>query len=196
MAGCLRVAVLLLLVTGTLTDDGFDLFDALDDPVSTPKPKEQPKAPEKPKSDGGLDLLDAFGPDPTVKPKKPSSRDSGGAGLDLEDALGPGGGTFGDSDLLDVSGGDYKPEGGGGGAGDSGYNQGGADEPKEAGPGQIAGIVSAVGVALLGAASSYFAYQKKKLCFKLKGGADPESGRGQSDAQSGLQVFSNLLKTS
>uniref|UniRef100_G3PR45 CD99 molecule n=1 Tax=Gasterosteus aculeatus aculeatus TaxID=481459 RepID=G3PR45_GASAC len=194
MAGCLRVAVLLLLVTGTLTDDGFDLFDALDDP-------------------GGLDLLDAFGPDPTVKPKKPSSRDSGGAGLDLEDALGPdpqpkpdkpavkppssgGGGTFGDSDLLDVSGGDYKPEGGGGGAGDSGYNQGGADEPKEAGPGQIAGIVSAVGVALLGAASSYFAYQKKKLCFKLKGGADPESGRGQSDAQSGLQVFSNLLKTS
>ncbi|XP_040031229.2 CD99 molecule isoform X1 [Gasterosteus aculeatus] len=213
MAGCLRVAVLLLLVTGTLTDDGFNLFDALDDPVSTPKPKEQPKAPEKPKSDGGLDLLDAFGPDPTVKPKKPSSRDSGGAGLDLEDALGPdpqpkpdkpavkppssgGGGTFGDSDLLDVSGGDYKPEGGGGGAGDSGYNQGGADEPKEAGPGQIAGIVSAVGVALLGAASSYFAYQKKKLCFKLKGGADPESGRGQSDAQSGLQVFSNLLKTS
>nr|XP_040031237.1 CD99 molecule isoform X2 [Gasterosteus aculeatus aculeatus] len=148
MAGCLRVAVLLLLVTGTLTDDGFDLFDALDDPVSTPKPKEQPKAPEKPKSDGGLDLLDAFGPDPTVKPKKPSSRDSGGAGLDLEDALGPdpqpkpdkpavkppssgGGGTFGDSDLLDVSGGDYKPEGGGGGAGDSGYNQGGADEPKD-----------------------------------------------------------------
>ncbi|XP_040031237.2 CD99 molecule isoform X2 [Gasterosteus aculeatus] len=148
MAGCLRVAVLLLLVTGTLTDDGFNLFDALDDPVSTPKPKEQPKAPEKPKSDGGLDLLDAFGPDPTVKPKKPSSRDSGGAGLDLEDALGPdpqpkpdkpavkppssgGGGTFGDSDLLDVSGGDYKPEGGGGGAGDSGYNQGGADEPKD-----------------------------------------------------------------
>lgn len=42
--------------------------------------------------------------------------------------------------------------------------------PAEAGSGQIAGIVSAIGVALLGAASSYFAYQKKKLCFKLQGG--------------------------
>nr|XP_040043757.1 uncharacterized protein LOC120825939 isoform X3 [Gasterosteus aculeatus aculeatus] len=83
MAGCLRVAVLLLLVTGTLTDDGFNLFDALDDP-------------------GGLDLLDAFGPDPTVNPpKKPCSRYSGGR-------------TFSDSDLLDVIGGDYKPEEGGG----------------------------------------------------------------------------------
>ncbi len=42
--------------------------------------------------------------------------------------------------------------------------------PVEAGSGQIAGIASAIGVALLGAASSYFAYQKKKLCFKLQGG--------------------------
>ena len=42
--------------------------------------------------------------------------------------------------------------------------------PTEAGSGQIAGIASAIGVALLGAASSYIAYQKKKLCFKLQGG--------------------------
>lgn len=47
--------------------------------------------------------------------------------------------------------------------------------PTEAGSGQIAGIVSAVGVALLGAASSYFAYQKKKLCFKLQGGQSMQS---------------------
>lgn len=38
------------------------------------------------------------------------------------------------------------------------------------GSGPIAGIVSAIGVALVGAASSYFAYQKKKLCFKFQGG--------------------------
>lgn len=38
------------------------------------------------------------------------------------------------------------------------------------GAGPIAGIVSAIGVALFGAASSYFAYQKKKLCFKMQGG--------------------------
>ncbi|MED6255834.1 hypothetical protein ATANTOWER_015660 [Ataeniobius toweri] len=55
--------------------------------------------------------------------------------------------------------------------------------------GPIAGIISAVGVALVGAASSYFAYQKKKLCFKMQGGADPESGKshqgGRSDNQGG-----------
>lgn len=36
--------------------------------------------------------------------------------------------------------------------------------------GQMAGIISAVAVAIFGAASSYFAYQKKKLCFKVQGG--------------------------
>lgn len=40
----------------------------------------------------------------------------------------------------------------------------------EADAGTVAGIASAIGVALLGAASSYFAYQKKKLCFKIQGG--------------------------
>ncbi|XP_068575637.1 CD99 molecule isoform X2 [Cebidichthys violaceus] len=152
MEFCLRIALLLLLVTGTLTQDGFDLFDALDPEPTPAKPKEQPKAPEKPKSDGGLDLLDAFGPDEPVtpKPKPPSSGDSGGFGLDLEDALGPGdpkpdkpavkppssgggGGNFDLSDLDDVSGGNYKPDGGrpyGGGASD-GYDQGGADQPQD-----------------------------------------------------------------
>ncbi|XP_034405493.1 CD99 molecule isoform X1 [Cyclopterus lumpus] len=215
MRSCLRISVLLLLLTGTLTDDGFDLSVALDDPVP-PTEKPQPKAPEKPKSDGGLDLLDAFGTDEPVKPKKPSSGDSGGFGLDLEDAVGPdpnpkpdqpavkppsgggGGGSFGDSDLFDVGGGDYKPDGGrphGGGGVDPGSDpHGGADQPQEAGSGQIAGIASAIGVALLGAATSYFAYQKKKLCFKIQGGADPE--KGHQGAQSDPQVFSNLLRTS
>lgn len=36
--------------------------------------------------------------------------------------------------------------------------------------GALAAIISSVGVAVLGAASSYFAYQKKKLCFKIQGG--------------------------
>uniref|UniRef100_A0A667XQL6 CD99 molecule n=1 Tax=Myripristis murdjan TaxID=586833 RepID=A0A667XQL6_9TELE len=59
--------------------------------------------------------------------------------------------------------------------------------PVAAGSGQIAGIASAIGVALLGAASSYFAYQKKKLCFKLQGGVDPESGKGQHGTHSDPQ---------
>ncbi|KAM6893073.1 CD99 molecule isoform 1-T1 [Lycodopsis pacificus] len=209
---CLRIALLLLLVTGTLTEE---------EPTPA-KPKEQPKVPVKSDSDGGLDLWDALGSEepPAPTPKKPSSGDSGGFGLDLEDALGPGnedpyskpdkpavkppnsgggGGSFDLSDLEDVSGGDYKPDGGrpgGGGASDSGYDQGGADQPQEAGPGKIAGIASAIGVALLGAVTSYVAYQKKKLCFKLQGGADPESGKGHHGTRSDPQVFSNLLRTS
>ncbi|KAM3585470.1 uncharacterized protein V6R79_018275 [Siganus canaliculatus] len=221
---CLGIISLLFLVTGTFSQ-GFDLADAFDDIEPTPaKPKELPKAPEKPGDDDfGLDLSDAFGPDdkPTVKPPaKPPKSGGDDFGLDLSDALGPdpnpkpdkpavkppkgggGGGSFDDADLFDIGGGgDYKPEGGrpgGGRASDPGYDpHGGADQPQaEAGSGPIAGIVSAVGVALLGAASSYFAYQKKKLCFKLQGGADIESGKGQHGNQSDPQVMSDLLRSS
>uniref|UniRef100_A0A8C2X1Q6 CD99 molecule n=1 Tax=Cyclopterus lumpus TaxID=8103 RepID=A0A8C2X1Q6_CYCLU len=96
--------------------------------------------------------------DPNPKPDQPAVKPPSGGG---------GGGSFGDSDLFDVGGGDYKPDGGrphGGGGVDPG------SDPHEAGSGQIAGIASAIGVALLGAATSYFAYQKKKLCFKIQGG--------------------------
>ncbi|XP_010777036.1 CD99 molecule isoform X2 [Notothenia coriiceps] len=222
---CLRIVSLLFVVTGTLTQDGFDLYDALDNDEVRPtpaKPKEEPKAPEDPKSDGGLDLSDAFGPaepKPTLKPtpKKPSSGDAGGGdGFDLGDALGPdpnpkpdkpvvnpppsggGGGNFDINDLAEAGGGGYKPDEGpgGGGGSDQGYESNdGAEEP-QAGSGKIAGIASAIGVALLGAASSYFAYQKKKLCFKIQGGVDPESGKHHSGNQSDPQVFSNLLRTS
>ncbi|XP_008323511.1 CD99 molecule [Cynoglossus semilaevis] len=210
---CFRnVLLLLLVVAGSLAQDGFDLFDALDPDPVTPKPKEKPKVPDSPKNDGGLDLLDAFGDD--LPTKKPSSGDDGGFGFDLGDALGPdldpkpdkpavnpppsggGGGGFDDSDLFDVSMGDHKPDGGrsGGRAVDPGHDQGGADQQKE--PGQIAGIVSAIGMALLGAAGSYFAYQKKKLCFKLQGGTDPESGKTDQGTHSDPQVLSNLLRNS
>ncbi|CAL8308932.1 unnamed protein product [Merluccius merluccius] len=43
-------------------------------------------------------------------------------------------------------------------------------------------------MAILGAASSYFAYQKKKLCFKLQGGADPESGKNYQGDQAQPQL--------
>lgn len=145
---CLRIA-LLFLVTGTLTQD-FDLEDALGAPEPTPqKPKEKPKTPEQPKKDGDLNLWDAFGPGDSQpeKPKKPSPGGSDSNGFDLEDAVNPGpttkpdkpavkppkggggGGSFDDSDLFDVSGGDYKPDGGrsGGRAMDP---QGGAEQPQ------------------------------------------------------------------
>ncbi|KAM4711108.1 CD99 molecule isoform 1-T1 [Anableps anableps] len=200
----LRILSLLLLITTTLTQDGFDLSDALD-PVSE-KPKEQPVTPKKSGSDG-----------PTPAPKKPSSGDSGGFGFDLEDAVKPGptltpkkdgfkpsgggGGNIDDKDLFDINKEGYTPDRGRSGGGDdqrqggADQPQGGADQPQDSGA--LAGIISAVGVALVGAASSYFAYQKKKLCFKVQGGADPESGKGHHGGQSTQgdnQIFSNLLR--
>ncbi|XP_041734602.1 CD99 molecule isoform X5 [Coregonus clupeaformis] len=163
-----------------------------------PAPPPAPVDPKKPAGDGmGFDLSDALGPDPV--PDKP-------AVVPPKDG-GTGGGSLGDNDLFDVSNdGGYKPDpgkGGGGGARAadpaSDPNGGGgapADQPQEAGSGQIAGIVSGIGVALLGAASSYFAYQKKKLCFKIQGGVDPESGKNAHGAQSDPQVMSNLLRSS
>ncbi|XP_045076847.1 CD99 antigen-like isoform X6 [Coregonus clupeaformis] len=121
--------------------------------------------------------------------------------FDLSDAFDSGGGF----DLLDALGPEEpeKPAG-------IPPKEGGTDpkpapppapvDPKkpagEAGSGQIAGIVSGIGVALLGAASIYFAYQKKKLCFKIQGGVDPESGKNAHGAQSDPQVMSNLLRSS
>ncbi|KFV09073.1 CD99 antigen-like 2, partial [Tauraco erythrolophus] len=72
-----------------------------------------------------------------------------------------------DSDLLDGS----LPKGGGDGGGSNGeiiltniY------KPLfSASEGAIAGIVSAVVATVIGAVSSFIAYQKKKLCFKQSG---------------------------
>ncbi|XP_060754977.1 CD99 molecule isoform X2 [Neoarius graeffei] len=187
-----------------------DLGDALGgDDEPTPKPAEPPKT-----GGGELDLGDAFGGDdePTPKPAEPPK--TGGGGLDLEDALLPDledpvteapkqpvippndGGAFSDSDL-NIDG--HKPDPGQGGR--SRANSGDTtdfqdDQPKAAEGGQMAGIISAVAVAIFGAASSYFAYQKKKLCFKGQGGTDPESGRNQAGNQSDPQAYSDLLRSS
>ncbi|XP_055763939.1 CD99 antigen-like isoform X2 [Salvelinus fontinalis] len=217
MKSCLWIGLLVTLVIGTKTQDFdlYDGLD-LDDPTTTiPELPKQPAT--DPSPGGGFDLFDALGPeepekpagippkeggtDPKpVDPKKPAEDPVPGkpAVVPPKDG-GTGGGSFGDNDLFDLSDNDnYKPDpgkGGGGGAraadpAPSDPNGGGgADQPQgeEAGSGQIAGIVSGIGVALLGAASSYFAYQKKKLCFKVQGGEDPESGKNAHGAQSDPQ---------
>ncbi|XP_053332699.1 CD99 molecule isoform X2 [Clarias gariepinus] len=170
------------------SDGGFDLSDAFGD-SDEPKPADPKKPVAPPKTDGGFDLSDAFGDSDEPKPADPKK------------PVAPpktGGGDFGDSDLSDAAGDGYKPDPGhggrsGGNAGDYTDTQG--DQSQVEG-GQMAGIISAVAVAIFGAASSYFAYQKKKLCFKMQGGTDPESGRNQSGAQSDPQAFSNLLRSS
>nr|XP_020478946.1 CD99 antigen-like isoform X3 [Monopterus albus] len=138
MKFCLRIVFLLFLVTGALTQDALDLdlADALDDKDVPPTKKTKKPSP----GDFGLDLEDALGPDPNPKPDKPDVKPPKSGG---------GRGTFGDSDLLDVSGGDYKPDGGrsgGGHAVDPGYDShGGADEPQDPGMpwGQILEMLNA-----------------------------------------------------
>ncbi|KAI7811502.1 CD99 molecule precursor, partial [Triplophysa rosa] len=170
--------------------DGFDLSDAfdLDDPKKPAVNHPKSEDPKKPTGDG-FDLSDALGPD--TEPKKPVVKPH------KEGGTGTGGGTFDDKDLLDVGDGDdgYKPDGGksGGRGADPGHEGGASDQPQG---GALAGIISSVGVALLGAASGYIAYQKKKLCFKIQGGQDPESGKTQRGGTSDNQVFSNLLRSS
>ncbi|XP_066562067.1 CD99 antigen isoform X2 [Amia ocellicauda] len=209
----LRIVFLASLTGAALAQD-FHLGDALDDfggPTKPPTPK--PKPPQNP-GGGTFDLGDAFGGPATTKPPPPPPKKPAGDDFSLDDALGggsdpykppvkppkdsgTGGGSFGDDDLFNAAGGEYTPDKGHGGAGAGDSTHGGAEEPQEAGSSKIAGIVSAVGVALLGAASSYFAYQKKKLCFKVSGGADPESGnKTQAGTHSEPQVLSNLLRTS
>ncbi|XP_008279280.1 CD99 antigen-like protein 2 [Stegastes partitus] len=71
-------------------------------------------------------------------------------------------------------------------------------EVKESGSGSLAGILSAVGVAAVGAVTGYFTYQKKKLCFKNRQEADPEAAHkaDAAEAQSDPQVLSTLLNSS
>ncbi|XP_077598760.1 CD99 antigen-like protein 2 isoform X2 [Stigmatopora nigra] len=131
---------------------------------ATPAPLPGTKSPIKTKGKAdtdGFDLADA------LDPKN-----------DLDKGKGrrPGGGGFSDSDLIDVGNDNtYKPDKGKGkrpsGHGDDQINQRGDNNNNvetTAEIGTIAGIVSAVGVALAGAISSYISYQKKKLCFGIQ----------------------------
>uniref|UniRef100_A0A8C2DAP9 CD99 molecule n=1 Tax=Cyprinus carpio TaxID=7962 RepID=A0A8C2DAP9_CYPCA len=186
------ILLILASLVATRAQD-FDLSDAFDDDdvKPTPKPTVKPAPPKNP--DSGFDISDAFDLDPkkpeVVPPKKEDDKKKPSEGeFDLSDAFGPdtepkkpvvppkergtGGGSFDDKDLFEVNeGGEYKPDGGrsGGRGGEipqNNENDGASDQPQ----GAMAAIISSVGVAILGAASSYFAYQKKKLCFKVQGG--------------------------
>ncbi|XP_064205484.1 CD99 antigen-like protein 2 [Anguilla rostrata] len=191
--------VISLLAVTALSQD-LDLFDALDDgPTKSPpaKPKPAPAGPAGGKDSDIFDLLD-FDAKPTTKPPrrlptkapfrprpkpKPAADD-----FDLSDALDPKndipggkdkggkGNEFSDGDLLDVLGdNDYKPDkgkGARGGGGNIPADNSNNDNTAEAGT--VAGIASAVAMALVGAVSSYISYQKKKLCFSIQPNVNSE----------------------
>ncbi|XP_077445877.1 CD99 antigen-like protein 2 [Stigmatopora argus] len=157
------IAIIAIVLVVQVRPQGLDLADALDGALPTTAPLPGTKGPSKTKGKAdtdGFDLADA------LDPKN-----------DLDKGKGrrPGGGEFSDSDLIDVGNNNtYKPDKGKGkrpsGNSDDHINQRGDNNNVEttAEIGTIAGIVSAVGVALAGAISSYISYQKKKLCFGIQ----------------------------
>ncbi|MEE6496835.1 hypothetical protein FKM82_002499 [Ascaphus truei] len=172
----------------TFADDDFDLSDFFDNPSkTTTKP---PRTTTKPTDD-------RFHVPTTKKPratKLPPKRKPDPSDFDLSDALdgnndgkgskepsNPGGGGFSDSDLEDALSDGFKPDkkkGGGKAAGGGiGSTDSGSDTTAETGT--IAGIASALGVALLGAVTSYISYQKKKFCFSIQEGLNAQYVKGE-----------------
>ncbi|XP_063042739.1 CD99 antigen-like protein 2 isoform X1 [Engraulis encrasicolus] len=167
-------------------DPGLDLSDAFDseDPTVKPPPPPAPtKAPIKPNPKpgagaGDLDLSDALDPNNDIGGKGKGGAGKGDKGYDGEgrgdgqpNNRGGTGGAFTDDDLKDI--GDYKPDKGKGGSGSRGDGESDHTDNSDydgtmAETGTIAGIVSAVGVALVGAITSYISYQKKKFCFAVQ----------------------------
>ncbi|XP_053435413.1 CD99 antigen-like protein 2 isoform X2 [Nycticebus coucang] len=88
-------------------------------------------------------------------------------------------GGFSDKDLEDiVGGGGYKPDRN---KGDGGY--GSNDDPGSgmvAETGTIAGVASALAMALIGAVSSYISYQQKKFCFSIQQGLNADYVKGEN----------------
>ncbi|XP_057573484.1 CD99 antigen-like protein 2 isoform X1 [Hippopotamus amphibius kiboko] len=121
----------------------------------------------------------------TRAPAKPAEKD-----FDLADALDDpdpgqgkpsagGGGGFSDKDLEDiVGGGGYKPDKG---KGDGPYGSGDDSESgMSAETGTIAGVASALAMALIGAVSSYISYQQKKFCFSIQQGLNADYVKGEN----------------
>ncbi|XP_008433220.1 CD99 antigen-like protein 2 [Poecilia reticulata] len=172
----------LLLPLGVLSQFDFDLSDALDDENVKPSSvRPKPEAPTRGIEQATVTTTTIKVP-VKVKPKLPTSTavskktkpKSTGQDFDLADALDqnqkPGGG-FSDSDLEGVSNDNtYKPDKGKGGYKKEDTNLSSHDENSEvtAEVGTIAGIASAVCMALVGAITSYISYQKKKLCFSIQ----------------------------
>ncbi|XP_073214449.1 CD99 antigen-like protein 2 isoform X3 [Lepidochelys kempii] len=169
--------------------DDFSLSDALDD---LPTKRPPPKLPKKPSGrTGDFDLSDYFDTplETTTKPGKattkpyPKKPDD----ISLWDVIhttttkkpkttkappkkNP---AFSDDDLAGVlDDGEYRPDKKKGG---SDYDAGTTAET-----GTIAGIASALAMALIGAVSSYISYQQKKFCFSIQQGLNAEYVKGEN----------------
>ncbi|XP_065585808.1 CD99 antigen-like protein 2 [Cyrtonyx montezumae] len=125
-----------------------------------PKTTQAPRRHNPGKNPSDLDLADALGDGDDV-------RGGGQAGLR------PGEG-FSDSDLESIVNGGYSPDKKKG----TGGNTDSQDNRVETGT--IAGIASALAMALVGAVSSYISYQQKKFCFSIEQGLNAEYVKGEN----------------
>ncbi|XP_022347090.1 CD99 antigen-like protein 2 isoform X2 [Enhydra lutris kenyoni] len=100
-------------------------------------------------------------PGTTRAPPKPA-----GSAFDLADALD------------DPHDGRRKPSTGGGG--DGRYGSDDSESGVSAEAGTIAGVASALAMALIGAVSSYISYQQKKFCFSIQQGLNADYVKGEN----------------
>lgn len=171
----------------------FDLADYFDNPVEPTNRPARPTArpfPRPGKPDSGF--WDVIHTTTTKRPKTTQSPRKQNPGknpsdLDLADALGdwddardgrrpavrPEEG-FSDSDLEGIVNDGYSPDKKKG----SGGNTDSQDNRVETGT--IAGIASALAMALVGAVSSYISYQQKKFCFSIQQGLNAEYVKGEN----------------
>uniref|UniRef100_G3N6P2 CD99 antigen-like protein 2 n=1 Tax=Gasterosteus aculeatus TaxID=69293 RepID=G3N6P2_GASAC len=198
LVGCVRLSVTCLFcpLRTVVLSQGFDLADALDE-VNPTTPTPKPAAPGGGKGGATKAPSKVTPKAPVTTPVKPKPKPAAADDFDLSDALdsnndigikdkNKGQGDkiktdndptfqsrgFSDNDLFDVSKDEtYHPDKGKGGRPSGSKDQ--LDQYDEnsdttAEVGTIAGIASAVAMALVGAVSSYISYQKKKLCFGLQ----------------------------
>ncbi|XP_072361980.1 uncharacterized protein [Scyliorhinus torazame] len=185
---------------GKDTDD-FSLWDILPTTPSPRKTTKSPKTPKKPQkgnSDSNdFDLSDALddsndnagkrgkgdSDDPSVPGSKRNGKPKGGKKTGAAD--------LSDKDLEDLLDGGYKPDGK-----KQGDNIPSDDQDQVAMPETtIAGIASAVAAALLGVVSSYIAYQKKQLCFKIQEGFNVKGENAEAGKMAAPQAEQSLLQT-
>ncbi|KAG9341635.1 hypothetical protein JZ751_018698 [Albula glossodonta] len=194
------LAIFSLLAVKVLSQD-LELSDALDD-GPTKAHFDLPAVDDEPTTQAPVEVITTTATTKaSVKPKSmPESED-----FDLVDALDPnndiggkdkngkGDGQFSDDDLGTVEKDDtYKPDKGKGEReGGAGSDDDGYDSMAETGT--IAGIISAVAMALVGAVSSYISYQKKKLCFSIQQGLNAEVTKGENPEAVPSRPSSSLL---
>ncbi|XP_005991910.1 CD99 antigen-like protein 2 isoform X2 [Latimeria chalumnae] len=189
-------------------DFDFNLEDALEDPTEKPKAPVTPrptkglltttttKAPKVTQPDFSLlDILSTTTKKPKgtkAPPKKntdPLDFDLSDALVDNDDGIGSKGkdnrGDFSDDDLKDVIAGGYTPDKNKDGSNDPARGGGNVEDPSKgydntAETGTIAGIVSALAMALVGAVTSYISYQQKKFCFSIQQSLNAEYVKGEN----------------